>query len=203
MIRVRKWNMRFQNIQNWKLHFLTASTTPLHIVNMLPSELLTQGDIVLQPDPMDPNRKPSANDVVKGYIMLLKTDQAGFITSKDERGANQYAVNFAKLRETMKRRVFEGLIRDKYGVATCRIVRILLEKGKLDETQVTKLAMLPPKDTREKLALLNTKGIVEIQASIANQGKKKSQCADSTVCRKYQDLQTGRLVEPSIFGTCL
>lgn len=146
-------------------YLLKASTSPLHIVNILPSEALSQGDIVLQPDPTDPNKKPSLQEIVKAYIMLLRTDQAGFVKAKDERGANQYAVNFAKLRETMKRRVFEGIIREKYGVATCRIVRILLEKGKLDETQVQKLGMLSPKEAREKLGLLNTKGIIEIQAS--------------------------------------
>lgn len=95
--------------------------------------------------------------------MLLRTDQAGFIRNADERGANQYAVNFAKLRDTMKRRIFEGLLREKYGVATCRLVRILLDKGKLDEGQLTKLAMLPAKETREKLGLLNQAGVVEIQ----------------------------------------
>lgn len=94
---------------------------------------------------------------------MLKTDAAGFVKSKDERGANQFAVNFEKLRYTMKRKVMEGLVQERYGVATCRILRILIERGKLDESQVQKLAMLPPKDTREKLALLKTKGFVEIQ----------------------------------------
>lgn len=145
--------------------YFAASASPMHIVNLVPSEILTQGDIVLQPDPTDPDKKPSYQEVVRGYLALLKTDQGGFIKSKDEMGANQFAVNFAKLRNTMRRRVFEGLLRDKYGVATCRIVRILLDKGKLEESQVQKLAMLPAKETREKLGLLNSKGIVEIQAS--------------------------------------
>ncbi|KAI7855028.1 RNA polymerase III subunit RPC82-domain-containing protein [Circinella umbellata] len=141
----------------------SPSASPIHIVSMMPSETLTQDDIVLQPDPLDPNKKPGLQEVVRAYIMLLKTDQAGFIKSKDELGANQFAINFSKLRDSMKRRVFEGIIREKYGVATCRIARILIEKGKLDESQVQKLAMLPPKEAREKLGLLHTKGIVEIQ----------------------------------------
>ncbi|KAF7722661.1 RNA polymerase III subunit C82 [Apophysomyces ossiformis] len=141
----------------------SPSATPLHIANIVPPEVAGQGDLVLQPDPTEPNRKPTLQETIRGYIMLLKTDQAGFVKSKDERGASQFAVNFAKLRQSMKRRLLEGLVREKYGVATCRILRILIEKGKLDESQVQKLAMLPPKDTREKLGLLNTKGFVEIQ----------------------------------------
>ncbi|KAI8989255.1 RNA polymerase III subunit RPC82-domain-containing protein [Pilobolus umbonatus] len=142
----------------------SPSATPIHIANLLANnDSMTRGDIVLPKDPIEPNKKPSLQEVVKGYIMLLKTDTAGFIRAKDERGANQYAVDFQKLRNSMKRKLLEGLITERYGIATCRILRILIEKGKLDESQVQKLAMLPPKDTREKLALLNTEGFVEIQ----------------------------------------
>lgn len=135
----------------------------MHIANLLSSDILTQGDIILQQDLFDKNKKPSAQEVVRGYITLLKMDQAGFIKNKDERGANQFTVNLAKLRESMKRKLLESLLRERLGVATCRIARILIEKGKLDESQVQKLAMLPPKDTREKLAQLNLHGFVEIQ----------------------------------------
>ncbi|KAL0140990.1 RNA polymerase III subunit RPC82-domain-containing protein [Mucor lusitanicus] len=142
----------------------SPSATPIHIANFVAkSDIATRGDISLPKDPLDPKKAPSLQETVRGYITLLKTDTAGFVKSKDERGASQYAVNFAKLRHTMKRRVVEGLVRERYGVATCRILRILIERGKLDESQVQKLAMLPPKDTREKLALLKTKGFVEIQ----------------------------------------
>ncbi|ORZ10425.1 hypothetical protein BCR42DRAFT_333701 [Absidia repens] len=141
----------------------TPAATPLHIANLLSTELLTRGDIILQQDLIDKNKKPSAQETVRGYITLLKMDQAGFIKNKDERGANQYTINLSKLRESMKRKLLESLLRERLGVATCRIARILIEKGKLDESQVQKLAMLPPKDTREKLAQLNLHGFVEIQ----------------------------------------
>ncbi|KAI9023741.1 RNA polymerase III subunit RPC82-domain-containing protein [Phycomyces nitens] len=142
----------------------SPSATPMHIANIIPQDVVSQGDIVLQPDLIHPGKKPSVQDVITGYITLLKIDSAGFVKSRDELGANQYSVNFLKLRENMKRKLLEGLVREKMGVATCRILRILIEKGKLDESQVQKLAMLPPKDTREKLALLNLRGFVEIQA---------------------------------------
>ncbi|KAI9252078.1 hypothetical protein EDC94DRAFT_526244 [Helicostylum pulchrum] len=142
----------------------SPSATPIHIANIVSkTDIATRKDINLPKDIIEPNKPPSLQDTVRGYITLLKTDSAGFVKSKDERGANQYCINFAKLRNTMKRRVMEGLVQERYGVATCRILRILIERGKLDESQVQKLAMLPPKDTREKLALLKTKGFVEIQ----------------------------------------
>lgn len=122
-----------------------------------------RGDIVLPPNPGDPKKKPSVAEIVQAYFQLLRSDTAGFLTQRDELGANQYAVNFKKLNHTMKWNVFEGLLTDRFGVACCRIVRILLDKGKLDESRIQKLAMLPPKDVRHMLGTLLTAGIVEIQ----------------------------------------
>ncbi|KAI9475417.1 MAG: RNA polymerase III subunit RPC82-domain-containing protein [Benjaminiella poitrasii] len=155
----------------------SPSATPIHIANLVAdTDIVSRGDISLPKDPLEPNKKPSLQEVVRGYINLLKTDTAGFVKSKDERGANQFAVNFAKLRNTMKRKLVEGLVRERYGVATARILRILIERGKLDESQVQKLAMLPPKDTREKLALLKLKSFVEIQEVPKSADRAPSRC---------------------------
>jgi hypothetical protein len=117
----------------------------------------------LPPYPGDPKKKPGVAEIVQAYFQLLRGDNAGFLALRDEFGANQYAVNFKKLKHTMKRNLFEGLLTDRFGMASCRIVRILLDKGKLDESRIQKLAMLPPKDVRYKLGILVAAGIVEIQ----------------------------------------
>ncbi|KAI8367764.1 RNA polymerase III subunit RPC82-domain-containing protein [Blakeslea trispora] len=155
----------------------SPSATPIHIANMVAkTDISSRGDISLPKDPLEPKKGPSLQEIVRGYITLLKTDAAGFVKAKDERGANQFSVNFEKLRFTMKRKMIEGLVRERYGVATCRIMRILIERGKLDESQVQKLAMLPPKDTREKLALLKTKGFCEIQEIPRSADRAPSRC---------------------------
>ncbi|KAI8074564.1 hypothetical protein BC940DRAFT_230913 [Gongronella butleri] len=143
----------------------TPPATPLHIANLLPVDVAQRNDIVLQHESMSAHQKqtPGLQDIVRAYISLLQADVAGFVKIKDGAGANQYTVNLAKLRTTMKRRVLESLLRERFGVATCRVARILMEKGKLDENQVQKLAMLPPKDTREKLGQLQLQGFVDIQ----------------------------------------
>ncbi|KAI9250410.1 hypothetical protein EDC94DRAFT_637084 [Helicostylum pulchrum] len=138
-----------------------ASVT--HIANMLEPDVFTRGDILLPADPYNPTKKPSVNQVVQGYVDLLKSDKAGFIKTEDKLGSHQYAVNLAKLRHTMKCELLDGLVNEKFGLACCRIVRILCDKGKLDESQVQKYAMLPLKDVRYKLSTLLTAGIVEIQ----------------------------------------
>ncbi|KAI8642003.1 hypothetical protein BD408DRAFT_345036 [Parasitella parasitica] len=141
----------------------SPASTPVHIANMLDPDVFQRNDLVLQQPTAKKHKAPDVIDVVKGYFRLLQTDSAGFLTKRDELGANQYAVNLKRIRHAMKRALLEGLLTERFGVASCRIVRILLDKGKLDEAQIQKLAMLPAVDVKLKLDILLTNGIVEIQ----------------------------------------
>jgi hypothetical protein len=145
------------------IFFSLAAATVTHIANMLEPEVFSRGDIVLPKDPTDSKKKPSINEVVQGYVNLLRDDPSGFIVARDELGANQYSVNFSKLRNSMKMKLLEGVITDKFGEATCRIFRILLDKGKLEDSQVQKLSMLPTKEVRINLGTLLTAGLADIQ----------------------------------------
>lgn len=165
---------------------------------MLEPDVFTRGDILLPADPFDPTKKPSVNQVVQGYVDLLKSDKAGFIKTEDNLGSHQYAVNLAKLRHTMKCELLDGLVNDKFGLACCRIVRILCDKGKLDESQVQKYAMLPLKDVRFKLSTLLTAGIVEIQVKKI---KKKKDHFTNVLCRKCLVHQIEHQVVHSTYGT--
>lgn len=139
-----------------------AASTPSHIANMLDADVFQRRDISL-PSVSRKSEKTDISEVVNGYFQLLRLDNAGFLMKRDELGANHYAVNFKRIRHFMKRHLLEGLLTERFGIASCRIVRILLEKGKLDESQIQKLAMLPLKDVRLKLGMLLTNGIVQVQ----------------------------------------
>lgn len=163
-----EFSRKYDGLSKWEWlelisHCSIAATSVTHIANMLEPEVFTRGDIVLPVDPQNPRKKPSINEVVQGYVDLLRADPSGFIKLRDELGSSQFSVNFGKLRYAMKKNLFEGLLADRYGEASCRIIRILIDKGKLDESQIQKYAMLPPKDVRHKLDILLTANIVEIQ----------------------------------------
>ncbi|GAN01008.1 RNA polymerase iii subunit rpc82 [Mucor ambiguus] len=153
-----------EKLKNIKDDYSPAAT-PSHIANMLDADVFQRGDLLLDLAPGSSKKKelPDVSQVVNGYFQLLLADDAGFLTKRDELGANQYAVNFKRVRHVMKRHLFEGLLKERFGIASCRIIRILLDKGKLEESQIQKLAMLPPKDVRFKLDVLLTHGIVDIQ----------------------------------------
>lgn len=145
---------------NSSLH--VAPSTPTHIANMLPPELLTRGDIVF-PHGSNSNKSCAVATAIEGYVRLLVADQVGFLTPIDECGTGYYAVNFKKLRSNMKKRLFEDYVTERYGKDCCRLIRILLDKDKLTDTQLQRISMIPLHDIRRKLEALFIAGIVEIQ----------------------------------------
>ncbi|KAG1179605.1 hypothetical protein G6F70_001823 [Rhizopus microsporus] len=141
---------------------MSPPSTPTHIANMLPPELLTRGDIVF-PHGSNSNKSCAVATAIEGYVRLLVADQVGFLTPIDECGTGYYAVNFKKLRSNMKKRLFEDYVTERYGKDCCRLIRILLDKDKLTDTQLQRISMIPLHDIRRKLEALFIAGIVEIQ----------------------------------------
>ncbi|RKP23698.1 hypothetical protein SYNPS1DRAFT_24233 [Syncephalis pseudoplumigaleata] len=62
-----------------------------------------------------------------------------------------------------KQRAVESVTLERFGNAACRILKLLQARGKMDERQVSRLAMLPMKDTRELLQALSLHGFAELQ----------------------------------------
>ncbi|KAI8577106.1 hypothetical protein K450DRAFT_253690 [Umbelopsis ramanniana AG] len=137
-------------------------TSALHVASVLPHDMLTDSGLDSREDSVH-NDRPTAADIVTEYFELLRQSPARFIKRADNKGHNFFVVDFKNIRLYMMRKLFDKLLKSRFGNSTCRIARILIEKGKLEEKQVQKMAMLPAKDTREKLALLCTHGICDIQ----------------------------------------
>ena len=57
----------------------------------------------------------------------------------------------------------EAIVAQRYGLAACRIFRLLLLKKHLDQQQVADMALVPLKDARELLYRLLREGMVCVQ----------------------------------------
>ncbi|RGB37142.1 hypothetical protein C1646_757305 [Rhizophagus diaphanus] len=60
--------------------------------------------------------------------------------------------------------IFKDVIMEKYGFKGVRIVRLLYEKGKLDEKAIVNLTLMNPLEVRQKLTELMSGGFVQIQS---------------------------------------
>ncbi|KAL1923241.1 uncharacterized protein VTP21DRAFT_9617 [Calcarisporiella thermophila] len=135
----------------------SSSVTPSQISLNIPPELDAQlaEDIVL-----DQTKQPSKQDLVNEYVELLMTDRAKFLRKDD---AGRYYVNFTNIGTHMKRRILETVVQEKFGATGCRLLRILLEKGKLEEKHLAKIGLLHINTARTQLNAMAKAGLVELQ----------------------------------------
>ncbi|KAF8636536.1 hypothetical protein AX17_003348 [Amanita inopinata Kibby_2008] len=141
-------------------------TDPVSIANIvmqLTDEDDLQAGLVLPPNV----KRPSTATCVKDYLGLLSSvdnpSPAGraavftsFLNSKVQ-------VEFEIISMRLRRRILEMATMEKHGAVGVRIVRLLLEAGKMDEKQISKTVMMPPKDVRPLLTALATDCFVSMQ----------------------------------------
>jgi len=91
-------------------------------------------------------KKPSSASLVKDYIGLMSAVDnptpagraSSFITFSD----NKVYVEFGIIGNRLRRRVLEAVTRERHGDDGVRIVRLLLDIGKMDEKQVLQFVFL-------------------------------------------------------------
>ncbi|KAK0445529.1 hypothetical protein EV421DRAFT_1797154 [Armillaria borealis] len=72
-------------------------------------------------------------------------------------------VEFDLIANRLRRNVLEAVTRERHGTEGVRIVRLLLETGKMDEKQISKIVMMAPKDVRPLLSALAADSLVSTQ----------------------------------------
>lgn len=98
----------------------------------IPATLNLENDIVLDPREFGSENHPSKQRLVQEYLDVLKSDTSKLLRKDDER----YSIAFDRMREQLRRKVLDAVIREKFGSASCRLMKILSEHGKLDDKQV-------------------------------------------------------------------
>lgn len=112
-------------------------------------------------------KKASSASLVKDYLGLMSAvdnptpagKAASFISLID----NKVYVEFGIVSKRLRRRVLEAVARERHGDDGVRIVRLLLDIGKMDEKQIAKVAMMPNNVVRPLLAALSSDFLISTQ----------------------------------------
>lgn len=112
-------------------------------------------------------KKASSASLVKDYLGLMSAvdnptpagKAASFISLAD----NKVHVEFEIVSKRLRRRVLEAVARERHGDDGVRIVRLLLDIGKMDEKQIAKVAMMPNNVVRPLLAALSSDFLISTQ----------------------------------------
>lgn len=114
-----------------------------------------------------PKHNPSHMELLKEYLgMLASADNpspsgkaASFITLS----GSKVQVEFHIIHRRLQLQALEAACRDRHGNEGVRVMRLLLETGKMDEKQISKIAMMAPKDCRPLLFALSADNFISLQ----------------------------------------
>ncbi|KAH0584090.1 DNA-directed RNA polymerase III subunit RPC3 [Termitomyces sp. J132] len=113
------------------------------------------------------SKRTTNSSCIKDYLgMLSAADNptpAGRAGSFVSFSSSKVQVEFEIIGRRLRRRVLESVTRERHGAEGVRILRLLLETGKMDEKQVSKIAMMAPKDVRPLLAALAADSLISTQ----------------------------------------
>ncbi|KAI6110056.1 RNA polymerase III subunit RPC82-domain-containing protein [Pisolithus sp. B1] len=113
------------------------------------------------------SKRPSNAALVKEYLGLMANADnptpAGRAASFLSHSDNKVYVEFDIIGRRLRRRVLESVTRERHGEDAVRIVRLLLDVGKMDEKQVAKVAMMANKDVRPLLSAMSSDCLISTQ----------------------------------------
>ncbi|KAL6309048.1 RNA polymerase III subunit RPC82-domain-containing protein [Sparassis latifolia] len=112
-------------------------------------------------------KKPTSVSLIKEYLGILASADnptpAGRAASFVSMNNSKVQVEFELVGRRLRRRVLEAITRERYGDDGVRIVRLLLDTGKMDEKQISKIGMMSNKDVRPLLSALSADSLISLQ----------------------------------------
>lgn len=85
----------------------------------------------------------------------------------------KYAINWVEGFKTVQKLLFDTLAEGIYGSNHVRVMRVLRQKGFLEEKELTKFCLLPQRNLRAILSRLMSDGVIQTQdlpASVKGSG---------------------------------
>ncbi|KAF8426620.1 RNA polymerase III subunit RPC82-domain-containing protein [Tirmania nivea] len=127
--------------------------------------------------------------IIKEHLNLLAQDSYHFVKSEGNRGLGEWSVDFGDIMKTIKQVEMEKIIEQRFGGVGLRLLRILQEKGKLDEKQLATIALRKSTSIRSTLSSLQEAGHLELQEV----PKTTDRAASRTIFLWYYDPDRARL----------
>lgn len=82
------------------------------------------------------SRKKKRMSMIKQHLELLAEDSFKFLRLESNRGMGEWSVNYKELGKLMKQIEVEKVVEERFGGMGTRLLRIIKEKGRVDEKQV-------------------------------------------------------------------
>lgn len=110
-----------------------------------------------------PVEKRVRQEQVRQHLLLLAADKRKFVRQVGGQGRLTWTVDFEPLGEFLKDHELETVVFAKFQEKGLRLVRVLKEKGRLDEKQISNIALMKKMDVQQLLIEMQMAGFVDIQ----------------------------------------
>lgn len=117
----------------------------------------------MPPKPPEPEDRGNRITQIKNHLMLLAADECHFLRRCGTRGQGEWTVDFERLVYFLQQSELDSILLENFGTAGHRLARTMRKMGKIDEKQLSPLALMKQKDIRTKLAEMQMAGMVDIQ----------------------------------------
>lgn len=122
-------------------------------------------------DPRNERYLSSANGVEKGerikmtnqFCDLLASDSLKFLRKVGTKAMGEWHVDYEALSNTLRQFEIEAIVQQKFGDLAPRLLRIVKDKVKIDEKQLSTIALLKQKDIRHVLTSMHKAGALDLQ----------------------------------------
>lgn len=123
------------------------------------------GDDVIVDDDSDTSKLNYKVDIesLNRHLEVLADSLTHFLQKVGTRGGGEWFVPFNLLVQDLKLHTYDTIVLNKYGSAATRILRVVREKGKIDEKLLSQMTLLQSKHIRNYLSDLQSIGCVELQ----------------------------------------
>ncbi|SLM39662.1 RNA polymerase III subunit RPC82-related, helix-turn-helix [Lasallia pustulata] len=104
-------------------------------------------------------------ELIRQHLLLLAEHPLGFAEyiKRTPTKPEQWTINFRSLARQLRQMELENTIATRFGPGATRLVRIFLEKGKLDEKAITSIGLINQKLMRSILTAMHEAGYLELQ----------------------------------------
>lgn len=101
--------------------------------------------------------------LIEAHLDILEEHTKSFCKRIRSHGSSEWQVNFPAMSDLLIEAELDTMIEARHGKVALRVVRILRDRGKLDEKQVASGAMMRIRDIRAVLTMLQYQGVLEAQ----------------------------------------
>ncbi|CAM6128496.1 unnamed protein product [Calypogeia fissa] len=131
--------------------------------------------VIMEAVTRTPEGRTMTMERIRGALHQMSSESTGFL-SKVGDGGSSYIINIHKIVELARRNEVEGIVLQRFGRECCRIYRLLMMKGQMEQKQIAGMAMVQLKSARELLYRLLKEQYVVVQevAKTAEHSAQKS-----------------------------